>query len=82
MRYAPTRTRLPNHSPLSGRLGGVCDTPLRGPRLGGIQLSMITRGGACIRPRPERATELARRVNEEPSPGQSDAPTGAERHPG
>ena len=53
------------------------------------QLSMITRvpagfvGGfnstvrrACTRVRPERATELARRVNEEPSPGQSDAPPG------
>ena len=37
---------------------------------------------ACTRVHPERATELARRVNEEPSPGQSDAPTGAERHPG
>ena len=38
-------------------------------------------GGGAYPVRPERATEWARRVNEEPSPGQSDAHR-AERHPG
>ena len=30
-RIRPICTRLPDHSPLSGRLDGVCDTPLHDP---------------------------------------------------
>ena len=47
--FAPARIRLPNHSPLSGRLGGVCDTPLHGLPDDG-QLPMITRvpPGSCV----------------------------------